>query len=614
MDRTIQTEGLETRAFELARLVAVVFLWLLLATPPGSCFKGKEHRAISDIALWLAIQDHVQVEPISSLFLDCPLDLEVRQQSCASSSACVPFGVATLTVDRVHRPENLLPFGRVHSSTTWWIDQPSDISERCTRATSRPPSPRGNTPLQRAACQIAEKQGGWLYPLLAAHRNHSHFEACAASAYNEFHGLAFSMARQPSLTADRPWIEPLFAEAVALHFLQDSFAPGHFLTPRGTATDIIARALHNDGNAIGAEAFINRSNLLSKMISDLQTLLHQPSEVPPNVASALSELFPGAAARAQVITWLQGLREKGSQQACFLGDGRLNGRRSRKPQDKIDTGPCSKPAGSGRQPPGHEQAAALVLLSAASISNVVVDGLGSTGVQPSRLDFVPWSAPLVAPLRVDWDNLRRPTLSFQSQLAGDKSSESEPLGGFVSRPKKEFDRFGMSFRHLEVSGAVLVGDGYGASGWRAEVSIPFGSTPETDIRILENGEPRSCDDSEDCTFPKSGFKLVFGNVMSWNVQYDQWKTFDAWGFVVRNQYPFRTKGLGIDIVLGAEIGQKWYESSERKTSKFIWGGQVSVGLGLVFAELGYERGNRLLAGGESDRASYYSLGIGLQIP
>jgi hypothetical protein len=63
-----------------------------------------------------------------------------------------------------------------------------------------------------------------------------------------------------------------------------------------------------------------------------------------------------------------------------------------------------------------------------------------------------------------------------------------------------------------------------------------------------------------------------------------------------------------------EGGWKWYSSPLRHTDRGVWGSHLAVGYGVIFVDLGWERGSLLEADGNHKRNSNYSLGLRVQVP
>jgi hypothetical protein len=610
-----------------------VFLAVLLATlavGPAAAFKEAEHEAVSNLALAVALAS-LEEESESGLqeaardrFLECSTDARTRELACEQgSSKCVPFGLLTRAVDKVLRPEGLLPARCLHPASnqprSCLVACPEDSVRRChepvdptTRSMrsflyGKIDDEKTDEELFRfAACRAERKAGNIWTWMLAAHKNASHFEACAAERYNAFHRLAIELAAGADGDAAEPPFLALIAEAIALHYLQDSLAPGHLLTPRSGATDILARGMHNQNNRWGAPAFFTAAPPLPALEAALARLLEgvEWGKVSASPATTVTAAADALGLDPQVL-WAERLScqprflaESTSPQVghCYFGDGGLAGTR---------------------------QAADLVLLSAASIREVLQ--VGRAG-RPLRIAFEEWSAQPVAggdASAVDPDTLCSPALRLET--AGDATASAggpaagEVLAGFVIRQADTDDRFTMSPRNLEVAIAYLFGDSSQQSGQRVEIGLPFGGPSDSDIRrrSRKDGELVPCQSASDdgCRFGRNGLRAALGIPITWSVQAERWPDYEAFGLTVRPWFvPLRLGRLGWDFMWGLEAGWKWYVSEARDTDRFTWGSHIALGLGVAFLDLGFERGSLLLADGEHKRNSNYSLGLRFQLP
>ncbi len=594
----------------LPQALALLLAWAI--SPPAQAFKGREHDTLSTVGLWLALEaekDPLFTSGIERLFLQCTgedLKKSKEPDRDKGAEACLPFGQITVAVDRVFRPEGLVPAAeKTYSEPPEAVS--ADFAKRCKRSLISDKvelflaaKPSAVERLRFVAERIRKKQGDFLNFLLAVHRNSSHFEACAAMAYQRFHDLALYLAKtkRPE-DAEHGWIDPLIAEAVALHFLQDSFAPGHLQTPRSASTDLISRGLHNRGNKDGAMAYLRRDRDLENLLSLLRKNIQKEPSDRPHWAD-LSTLLPNEAEALPLFPEPTSDAERAGAEIEFFGDGLLQGR----------------------------PAVALTLLSALSIQEVLRAGRGEKEQPHLRIDFIPWSAEVQKGTSDDLSKqtLHRPGFDLRRGPRPTREAVAEPgLAGFFPREQGEDgrDRFSMRLANFEVAAGLLVGDSDQENGTRVEVTLPFGGPSDDDIRRRKDGKLADCKTGEEdekgkvsspCTFQSAGNRIALGVVVSWSLQFDRWEHYDAVGFMVRGLYPWRVKNLGWDLALAGEVGQKWYESPVRSTSRFVWGGRASLGLGIVFADLGFERGSRLLPNGEQQRNTSYLLGVRVQLP
>jgi len=597
------------------RLGVVPVLVLSVSLVPAAVqgFKGEEHEALSDLAFAVALaslgpQTALDTDDLRRRFADCAPDAETRKLACdcaahpekakcgSAAAVCVPLGRLTRAVDRVIRPEGLVPSARLHLDGDYDLEAPG----RCD-----PPTTLSTDTVERAlrrhqdtdelfrfaACRAEKKVEQFWNWRPAVHENAGHFEACAAARYNALHALALGLAAEGS---EEPFVA-LAAEAVALHFLQDSFAPGHLLTPRSGSVDILARGMHNGFNRCGAPIFVADERLAEPAAALSRVLTDRPTELVKRALEDLSLSVDDLAAQHRPCA-SKSIRchTEALEGACFYGDGKLAGSR---------------------------QALDLVLLSAASIRQVLAAPGAPPGGPPRapmRIVFEEWSAGTKgsSDRLPNEDTLRRPCLVLTTSATATGCAEpAGALAGFEPLCAQERDRFSMSPRNLELSLAYLVGDSGRSTGWRVEVGLPFGSPSDGDVRRLGNGDqpPASPSDPHPGYFPGGIRGVDKGLLISWNLQAEEWDDYQALGLTLRPWF-VAIRHRGWDFMWSPEVGWKWYTSDQRTTDRAVWGSHVAVGYGVLFLDLGFERGSLLEADGRHRRSSNYSLGVRFQIP
>ncbi len=162
-------------------------------------FNGQEHRDISNFALLAALAS----ERGSVEIRDCAQDMLTGSETEGT------FGELVSAVDAFSHPEV-----RLTGEDAWKA--------------------------------VGKRKSQPVFHLLALHRNAAHFQREALSGYTKNHAKAIKAALDgDSKTALR-------SEAVALHFLQDSLAGGHLLTPRRGMSNAVAGAIHDRMNGLGA--------------------------------------------------------------------------------------------------------------------------------------------------------------------------------------------------------------------------------------------------------------------------------------------------------------------------------------------------------------------------
>ncbi|HEX5758912.1 MAG TPA: hypothetical protein VF121_06920 [Thermoanaerobaculia bacterium] len=548
-------------------------------------FKGKEHSGISETALATALEAlspglaSDELQQIRERFLDCPTK---KVGKVDGSARCLPFGDLTNGPDLVFHAENLVQDPKSCLEGLRWTGE--RVPKRCEQPIEqckpkvirrlRGASDPDLEVFAAAGERLDAKARAVLNRLLAAHRNTSHFEACAAESYNRLHHLAIVQARERVGTRDDWWLVPLATEAVALHFLQDSFPPGHLLTPRTSTHDLLARGMHNRNNREGAEAFVDTTPSLAA----LSAALVQSSDARVRLEKQLGLTEPALVAASLAA----------SGKLEFFGDGSL---------------------GSGHA----EETLALVLTSARSITEVLAVGIDDTKMDPSAwkpqpgartaLEFTSWcgeplSSSEDAPL--DLDSLIRPGLQLRVQ--DDQGRVVERLAGYDRRPMAELDRWdGMRF---EVGGGIMASTEGGSGRWVELASV--GGFPGTaDVQFCdENGNPTAR------SVKKSSQFVVAGNLRreDWGGEEGVWGA----SFLI---YPWmkRLGWLHVDSYLGMELGVERYPFRDDTSDRFIWGARGGIGLGIVFVELGAERGYVPLAGDRLEKDTSFSLGARVQI-
>lgn len=86
--------------------------------------------------------------------------------------------------------------------------------------------------------------------LWATHNNTKHFQQDAVDAYATAHKRALEA---------KNLCDALWYEAIALHYLQDFFSPGHVVTPRVGSTDVVSGSLHDRYNKRGADIIVAKA-------------------------------------------------------------------------------------------------------------------------------------------------------------------------------------------------------------------------------------------------------------------------------------------------------------------------------------------------------------------
>ncbi len=273
-----------------------VIVFLMAAVPGAHAYKGFEHRQVSRDALQIAL-DHL-ARPCSPAEPRCcgplPLteldkaNLRALQEESASN---ISYGDAVAFVDYVLDPIKLLEKDATITGLPGW---PKDLNEDFLfRLRSRP-----------------------TLHAFAAQGNDSHFQSHAMMSWWLWHRHAVFAAAHGNAPSGPPGSERLFSglfmNAISNHYLQDSFAPGHVVTPREGMHDASAISMHDYYNRVGADFSINanRWNELAALID-------------PAAHAALFRLEKTDPSEAQ--TFLDGVKANGiaSGTLKLRGDGYL---------------------------------------------------------------------------------------------------------------------------------------------------------------------------------------------------------------------------------------------------------------------------------------------------
>ena len=247
----------------------------LVQTDPASAFSKFEHEQLTYYAFAAALHDHCRLSLDTALCGALALITRAHSASPSVEVAETPLSAAELggitrAVDYFSHLKRLAPdlddcFGKEENGCR------DKVIKECRKQASE--ACRDNAG-QEAACGIRERtvctkaavddtrtrvdnrRSRRLLRALALHRNEEHFRADAQEMYQLMHGRALEAvraARAERMHRDETARLALLAEAVALHFLQDAFAPGHLASPRAEYADSLAGALHDKFNRRGLD-------------------------------------------------------------------------------------------------------------------------------------------------------------------------------------------------------------------------------------------------------------------------------------------------------------------------------------------------------------------------
>lgn len=231
------------------RFSALLLAALPLCTPPPAfAFSEEEHCQVSNQGLRMAIAFYrdcqrdqpstplcktIQINDLRTIerFADAGVSeiaLPCRKWTGDEGDKRVPtFGYLVSLVDYMHDPNDILslPDGTHDGSTQW-----SFLAlERLPKMT-------------------------FYQEIKFAHHDVNHFQEHALLSFQLWHNYALAVANQYHQAPDGNFARLLYAltlNAVAIHFLEDFLAAGHFATPRFGLHDAAAKAYHDTYNGRG---------------------------------------------------------------------------------------------------------------------------------------------------------------------------------------------------------------------------------------------------------------------------------------------------------------------------------------------------------------------------
>lgn len=616
--------------------ILILILGLAITPWPAQAFNKHEHLVISQAALLLALEaleDEIPAAAIRVRLDDCPKEGEEAQEG-EESPGCISFAALTRAADFVLHAENLVPdAGRcldereLEEPEPEYCRQPIDPCKPKIRqafeAARDPASPFAGD-LDRATLALARqrldaKARRWLNRLAAVHRNLSHFEACAADTYNRLHRLALTQASERTGTRKDWWMVPLMTEAVALHFLQDSFPPGHLLTPRAKTPDVLARGMHNRKNGDGAPAFVESFDGMDRFLRHL----HAPK---PPLDAALKELGLN---RERIRDFEQALPLTAQ---TFYGDGAL-ARSWHRPSPQSD-----------KYREMHRQTLTLLLLSARSITEVLSRGLTTppadqraeeppaesspeeilrlAAATTTHLHFTSWLGAALegsTSPQLDRNRMLRPGMevvlleastSPHDEIEKPRLLEDSPrIAGYTPHAEADqLDRWhGLS---PEIAFGLLQGTSGEGQGERLELNLIGGFPGESDVRHFRG----VADEEETNKNFQDAIGSLHGFILGLNLGWEEWSSYEAArASFLAFPYLNRLSKAHINTYGALELGLKRYMAPNLETEKFFYGVRAGIGLGILFAELGAERGHYVDAAGEVRQTTTLFLGARVQL-
>lgn len=219
---------------KVGRQVAVLMIPALMGGwDPAHAFESREHRETSSAAFKLA-QAYLQKAAGKGLSGEALEAMDLMAEDYGYLVECVDFFLY---------PEKMLSY-------VW--KQNGELEERDKTPIARGGIPDGKkdgekyrTVPARLAKNQCDKEGALF--VQASHNNHAHFQHDLLMSLRLWHFTAVAMAER-----ENNYYGALFINAIADHYLQDFFAPGHIVTPRERFTDLPATATHDLANQMGA--------------------------------------------------------------------------------------------------------------------------------------------------------------------------------------------------------------------------------------------------------------------------------------------------------------------------------------------------------------------------
>jgi hypothetical protein len=216
----------------------LLFSFLFIFSHNSAAFENNEHRAIGNIAF--AFAKHLTPDCMKTGQANPKCEF-LRPRSNDNE---ITYGDIVQCVDIFLTPEKLITYLREKSINKY--ECKTDDFECKQIYISAFPDLTGIK--EENKCQTYDSGDQ------AAHSNHAHFQEELLVSLATYHSLAMMIARNNS---KRDLGRALLVNAIADHYLQDFFAPGHIVTRRSELTDTVALAMHDYRNARGALFYVN---------------------------------------------------------------------------------------------------------------------------------------------------------------------------------------------------------------------------------------------------------------------------------------------------------------------------------------------------------------------
>lgn len=248
-------------------LPACAFATTLCLGPPAHAFSGWEHETMSQVSLLVA-----------------------SNYACgsvgASSNATQRMAIMRETIGTFYQGLPEAPEGGKHPSPSITYGEISLLADymKDTYDMLHLPQSRVNLPTDARTSNLPylrsllHSGSGVVSLASASHEAYSHFQGRAMDAFCVHHKLAIIAAAEHNLWG------ALMLSAYANHFLQDTFASGHILTPRdANAHDLDVALLHDDFNNQGLNYVIEAPRQLTQVADTARAFIrtttkHWPSQ------------------------------------------------------------------------------------------------------------------------------------------------------------------------------------------------------------------------------------------------------------------------------------------------------------------------------------------------
>lgn len=227
-------------------LTGFLLVFLFAFMHDALAFESAEHKAVGDLALMLMREAYCPGTDATQAGM-----CKVLQNIDGKREKGPSYGDIVACVDFFLTPEKLMSgFGesKNHLIQTW-------PTGKCTGTDAR--------------------------KFQAAHSNHTHFQHELLVSLHTYHELAVSMARDTNNLEGA-----LLMNAIADHYLQDFFSPGHITTRRDRLSDLFANAMHDAANEDGATFHVAGASGLPGVRAKVADILKVAFANPPQGDSA----------------------------------------------------------------------------------------------------------------------------------------------------------------------------------------------------------------------------------------------------------------------------------------------------------------------------------------